>query len=94
MDVNLVFSILIYVLVFILIAFIIKVYISTLVLNKNLTEQNFRLTETLKKEEDMQDVIMQKTLLVDSFSESFFNRLFKITKELLLAQKLMFKKDK
>tara|TARA_R110002050_G_scaffold273113_1_gene417042 strand:- start:32873 stop:33148 length:276 start_codon:yes stop_codon:yes gene_type:complete len=90
MGFNVFFSISIYIVLCILVGFSIKVYINTIILNKNFKKQYLKLKEVFKIENDKNDVIKQQLLLVDNLYESLFNRLFRITKELLLIQKEYF----
>tara|TARA_R110002049_G_scaffold134016_3_gene293420 strand:- start:3243 stop:3518 length:276 start_codon:yes stop_codon:yes gene_type:complete len=90
MGFNVFFSISIYIVLCILVGFSIKVYINTIILNKNFKKQYLKLKEAFKIENDKNDVIKQQLLLVDNLYESLFNRLFRITKELLLIQKEYF----
>lgn len=84
------FNIIIFILIFVVIVFIIKVYYES-EKNKELSKKHYqKLNIVLKNETSKSYVISEKIALLESLHESLFKRLFKITQEVLLFQKLIF----
>ena len=92
MDFNLFFIIVIYVLISILIGFIIKVYIDTIGINKKGELEYLKLVNHFTLENEKLQISNQKIILVEDLNKSLFNRIFKIAKDLLSLQKLIFEK--
>lgn len=93
MEFNLLFIGFLYLLIIVLVMFSIIIYKNTRSLNKSIKQEHTYLMQNLKIEKVILENNNQKIILVDHFNETFFNRLFQITKELLLLQKIIFKKN-
>ena len=71
-----------------LVIFLVRVFVGTQSLKKE-GRTNLQLLEnSLVREGKKNTLYMNKLNLIDQFHESLFNRLFKITREILLLQKL------
>ena len=92
MILNSLFTIVIFLLVSILVFFSIKVYIDTLVVEKKGNFEYLKLKDAFTIETKRNQINQQKISLVDELNESLFSRLFKIAKDLLSLQKLIFDK--
>lgn len=92
MEFNLLFIGFLYVLISILVMFSIVIYKNTRSLNKTIKQEHTFLMENLRIEKVILENNNQKVILVDHFNETFFDRIFQITKELLLLQKMIFEK--
>lgn len=87
---HILFSLTVYSIVFLLLALICKVYIdvkkSSIISNERFNDLN----KLIKAEDEKNQQIYQKLVLVNNLHESLFNRLFKITNDILLFQNLIF----
>ncbi|GAA4893003.1 hypothetical protein GCM10023311_16820 [Flaviramulus aquimarinus] len=86
------FSILIYLLLAVLLAFIVKAYWDTQAIKENAFRNHLLLEEQLVLENNKSKMNIEKLYLSDNLQKSVFKRLFKITKDILLLQKLIFDK--
>ena len=92
MDFNLLFTIIIYFIISIFTYFIIKVYTDTITINKKAEQANLNLQSNYLVEEKKQLLNTQNIILVDDLNKSLSNCHFEIAKQLILIQKLIFKK--
>lgn len=87
---NVLFNITVIILIIVLLVFIIKVYLNTqkdiFIANK----QFENITDLIKAETLKNKLTSQKIILINDLHNSLFKRFFKITKEILLLQKLIF----
>jgi len=89
---NFLFNIVILLLVVLVTVFSFKVYFNTMSFNKVSELDAEKLQEAILIQGNKSDLINVKVQLSDDFNRSHMNRLFKITKEILLMQKLIFDK--
>ena len=87
------FGILIYFLLVVLLAFVVKAYLDTQLIKENKNRNYLVLQEQLLIEKEKCNVNTEKLRLADNLQNSLFTRLFKITKEIILLQKLIFDKQ-
>lgn len=87
------FSIFIYLLTITLIGFIIKVYKNTHIIKEKGSQKHMLLEKQYVLEKSKSGMNTEQLKLVDNLHQSLFNRLFIITKEILLLQKLIFDKQ-
>lgn len=92
MNLDLVFSVIIYLLVIVLLVFVFKVYINTKRVKNKWKENYFDLLESMNMLKEENKAVNNKIVLVEGLYKTLFNRLFKINTELILAQKLFFDK--
>jgi flagellar biosynthesis/type III secretory pathway M-ring protein FliF/YscJ len=86
------FLVVIYILVFILMFFVVKTVFQNMILKKAMIESSFSLEEKLIKEQVKLANNKEKLLLVEALHETLFDSLFKITRDIILMQKLIFEK--
>lgn len=86
------FSIVIYLILIVIIGFVVKAIFGIYDIKKTEYENFVDLLENFDAAKDKSKDIHEKLTLSESFYQSFFQRLFKINKELLLIQKLIFEK--
>ncbi len=77
-------------LIVVLILISVKMVVNNLNLNKLADIYYENLSKKLKAERKLFEKNSQKIILIDDLNEALFKRLFKITKELLFVQKLIF----
>ncbi len=77
-------------LIAVLILISVKMVVNNLNLNKLADVYCKNLSKNLKAERKLFEKNSQKIILIDDLNEALFKRLFKITKELLFVQKLIF----
>jgi len=92
MELNLIFSVVVYSLVFLLLFCIIKVILDTKRLNNKEKNNCLNLQKALQISNRESEIINNKILLVEGLYKMLFNRVFKITREIVLLQKLIFEK--
>ena len=80
-------------LIIVLILASVKIFFNNLNYNKLVGGDYKILSDNLKIEMDSFQKNKEKVELVDQLHETLFNRLFQITRELLLVQKMMFNKN-
>jgi hypothetical protein len=90
MDLNLLFSLVLYVLISILILLSFKTFITTKWNEKVFQENYLNLKEQLVLEKKKQEQVIQKNAYLENYHLSLINKLFEITKELLLTKKIIF----
>lgn len=86
------FSILIYLLLVVLIYFSLKVFLDTRVMKQNAIKKYLLIEDQLKFEKENTKINIEKIQLSDSLSDSVIKRLFIITREILLLQKMIMQK--
>lgn len=86
------FSIIIYLILFTAITGVVKVLLDTLAVKKMGQINMMQLQNHFELEKNKSKVISGKIHLVDELHGSIINKLFKITKDILLVQKLIFRK--
>ena len=89
MELNLFFNWFIIVLVGVLIFFNIKTYIETLQSTKKSKQTYSKLVNDFVNEEKKHEINSQNLILLDELHNDLFNRLFKITRDILLTQKII-----
>lgn len=89
MDINLLVIWFLFILISVLIAIGIRIIANYLILNKSGKTNYEVLKDNLKNEIETFEKNSQKTVLIDALNETLFNRLFQITRELLLFQKMI-----
>tara|TARA_R110002049_G_scaffold71370_2_gene183913 strand:- start:2197 stop:2481 length:285 start_codon:yes stop_codon:yes gene_type:complete len=92
MGIQLVFSVLIYFLIIVLSVLMIKIWYDTLFLNETVEKRCLHLKADIKEKTEKHRIYTEHLLLADELHKSIFNRLFQITKELILMQKLIYGK--
>lgn len=90
MEIQVVFSMGIYLLVTVLFVFIIKTGVDTLLLNKIGEKYYGTLKQKLKNEQEKHQIYEGHILLINQLNSSLLNRMFQITKDLILVQKMIF----
>jgi hypothetical protein len=90
MDLNLLFSLVLYVLISILILLSFKTFITTKWNEKVFQENYLNLKEQLVLEKKKQEQVIQKNAYLENYHLSLINKLFEITKKLLLTKKIIF----
>lgn len=92
MNINLLFSAVIYLLILVVLIYIIKAIIDLKDLNVKGTYNYLKFKNKLRVLKEENKIINNKIVLVEALYETLFNRLFKINSELILIQKLFFDK--
>lgn len=92
METHIVFTSAIYSFVFILSFFSIKTCLAIASFGKMAQNRILNFEERIKDEKEKLGVFNDKVLLIDSLNASLFNRLFQITKDFILLQKIIFEK--
>jgi len=92
MELNLVFSAVVYLLIFMLSFYIIKIILDIQRINIKGKHKYLNLQKILQISKEKNRIINNKMVLVEGLYETLFNRLFKINTELILIQKLFFDK--
>ena len=87
------FSLLIYLFIVVSVAFVVKAYLDTQTIKENTYKNYLLLQEQFVLEKSKSKVNIEKLQLADNLYGLLFKRLFKITKEFLLLQKLIFDKQ-
>ncbi|MFL0352031.1 hypothetical protein [Xanthomarina sp. GH4-25] len=87
MDFNLVFSVVLYSLIGLLLLFSFRTFIVTKWNVKVFQENHLRLQKQLVIEKQKQELCVQKNMYLDNYNGLLLNKLFEITKELLLTKK-------
>lgn len=90
MGFNYLFIWAIYALVFVLTLFVIKAVFQTTHLKKTANKNYLILEENLLQENSKLEGAKQKVLLIEELHKTLFNRLFKITTDVILMQKFIF----
>jgi hypothetical protein len=90
MDLNLLFSLVLYTLIGVLLLLSFKVFITTKWNDKMFQKNYLNLQEQLVLEKQKQEQIIQKNAYLENYHLSLINKLFEITKELLLTKKIIF----
>lgn len=93
MEFNLLFNSILILLIVVLILFIIKSFLNIIYINKVGKKNLVLLENEYKIEAAKLKINNQKILLLDRFYNTLFNRLFKITHDFILIQKLIFNKQ-
>jgi hypothetical protein len=93
MDAHLVFNMVICFLVIVLVLSLFKVCLDTMCLNKLAQNSYLSLRENIQKEEQKQRFYSDQLLLIDELNKSLYNRIFQISKDFILMQKVIFGKD-
>jgi len=92
MELNLLFNIVLILLISVLLLFIIKSFIKTNVINKRGKNNLVVLDNKYRLELEKCKLNNQNILLLDDLYVSLFSRVFKITQDLILIQKIIFDK--
>ncbi|PWK17571.1 hypothetical protein LX78_02673 [Xanthomarina spongicola] len=87
MDLNLLFSSILYILISVLLLLSIKTIMATKYDAKMSQENNLNLLKQMTYEKQKQEQFIQKSAYLENYNLSLFNKLFEITKELLLTKK-------
>lgn len=87
------FSIIIYLLFIVLLAFIVKAFVDIQIIKKDGCRSYLLLQKQLEIAKNKSKVNIEKLDLIDNLNDSYFKRLFEIIKEILLLQKLIFDKQ-
>jgi hypothetical protein len=90
MDLNLLFSLVLYTLIGVLLLLSFKAFIITKWNEKVFQKNYLNLQEQLVLEKQKQEQIIQKNAYLENYHLSLINKLFEITKELLLTKKIIF----
>lgn len=94
MELNLIFSAIIFLMIVVLLSCIIKTVLDTKHFNVEAKNSYSNLLESLQNSKKENKIINNKIVLVEGLYKTLFNRLFKINTELILAQKLFFDKHR
>ena len=89
MELNLFFNWFIIVLIGVLGFFNIKTYIDTIRSTKKSKQTYSKLVSDFVNEEKKHEINSQNLILLDELHNDLFNRLFKITRDILLMQKMI-----
>ncbi len=92
MNFNSLFIVLIYALIFVLLVWIVKVKMQTETCTKMAQAKFLSLQNNFTVQEKKQKRSNEDIIMIENFYDSLLSHLFKITKEILLVQKLIFKK--
>ena len=87
MDLNLLLSTILYTSISVLLLLGIKTIIATKYDAKMFQENNLNLLKQMTYEKQKQELFIQKSAYLENYNLSLFNKLFEITKELLLTKK-------
>ncbi|MCX7552066.1 hypothetical protein [Xanthomarina sp. F2636L] len=90
MDLNLLFSFILFTLIGVLIVFSFRVVVVTQWNTKVFKESYLRLQNQLSFEQLKQEQVIQKNAYLENYNKSLLNQLFEITKELLITKKIIF----
>ncbi|ALJ06085.1 hypothetical protein APS56_13505 [Pseudalgibacter alginicilyticus] len=92
MDMQFIFSGVIYLLILILSFFIARISFNILQLNNMVEKRCVSLKREIYEEAQKHQFYANQILLIEDLNESLFNRVFQITKDFILMQKLIFGK--
>lgn len=94
MELNLFFNCFIIILIGVLIFFNIKTYIDTIQSTKNSKQSYSKLVSDFVNEEKKHEINSRSLILLDELHNNLFERLFKITRDILLTQKIIMTSNK
>lgn len=90
MDFNLLFSVLLYMLIGVLLLLSLRTFITTKYHVKESQENYMNMQQQLESEKWKQELVIQKNAYLENYNLELFNKIFEITKELLLTKKIIF----
>jgi hypothetical protein len=94
MELNLFFNCFIIILIGVLIFFNIKTYIDTIQSTKKSKQSYSKLVSDFMSEEKKHEINSRSLILLDELHNNLFERLFKITRDILLMQKIIMTPNK
>lgn len=89
MDFNLLFSVILYILIGGLLLLSFRIFVA-IKWEARISQKNYlNLQERLVFEKNLQEQVLQKNRYLENYHKELFNKLFELTKELLLTKKII-----